>query len=903
MKRRIGLIFIVIISSFLKSAAQNQWILSGSGYGIDFTTNSPTFFYHGIGKDIRVPLSMAVDSVGDILFYSDGVHFWNRNNQLLTEYNLSINSPPFYSTIISDYEMKNKFYQFVLQTGDGNYLNTIIFEDGKIDIKSSELLIKSKFGGGVVPFTICQSMVAIEGPIMKDGGFYANLYSFSDEENRIEVSEKLLGARNNEWPASFSNKVSPRGTHWAFITKDIKTSEYFLNIYKINFTTKSINSGAKTKIGLDNKTGGAFNINNGFEFSIDGNYIYCASVAVEDKINIIQFDLNLNPIDSVEIGYISTSVNRVSDMKLTPKGEILINKRLWFDDTPWFAKIPHPNNRGFENNFIGKGLALPEDLYEGQLYFPVFPSNNLFYDKNYETIPDTTICSGETIKLGPNPQNHLTYDWSPKTNLDFADIANPDFSLENTTGDTLEIKYKLIVTDSLCPRENTLVVKVKPSPKAEIIGKDSVCPGVEGHEYKFQEVEGYKYSWQINGGEIISGADSSTVTTKWYQPNFDASIKISAISGDECNDVVAQLPIRVNYELKTETPKGAALICTNDLMDQSYQVTDTKASTYSWGLNEGLLRDDYTSAITVDWTGKDGMKIWVNEMSITSDTVCYGVSDTLFVKVNPDTMTININSVSVNKETNASVDILWSPSNRFELKEGVLLRKRNFGEISWEDQIEIPQTGNWHDENVDVNSQAYEYQIIGESICESEKQSRIHNTILLEHDEELTEHEMELFFNDYKGWPKGVVQYEIFNKLPDGENTKVDDLSPNNNIYLITNSPEKDHNYVVKAISKDGKESWSNSISLTFKNTLFVPNVITSNGDGFNDTFKIKNLEYYPENYLKIFNRLGREIFSQKNYKENWPSESIQSGTYYYQLDIFGGKASSLKGWVYSINN
>ena len=74
---------------------------------------------------------------------------------------------------------------------------------------------------------------------------------------------------------------------------------------------------------------------------------------------------------------------------------------------------------------------------------------------------------------------------------------------------------------------------------------------------------------------------------------------------------------------------------------------------------------------------------------------------------------------------------------------------------------------------------------------------------------------------------------------------------------------------------------------------LVIPNVITPNGDGFNDFFVITNISYYPGNELLIFNRWGKEIASYTNYQNDWDGikndgSRAADGVYYFILRIPG---------------
>jgi gliding motility-associated-like protein len=73
--------------------------------------------------------------------------------------------------------------------------------------------------------------------------------------------------------------------------------------------------------------------------------------------------------------------------------------------------------------------------------------------------------------------------------------------------------------------------------------------------------------------------------------------------------------------------------------------------------------------------------------------------------------------------------------------------------------------------------------------------------------------------------------------------------------------------------------------------------MVTMNGDGFNDLFKIENLSLYAQNQLQILNRWGRVVFKSDNYQNNWPPSDVVAGAYYYVLDL-SGPDESYKGWI-----
>mgnify|MGYP001228375927 FL=1 len=67
---------------------------------------------------------------------------------------------------------------------------------------------------------------------------------------------------------------------------------------------------------------------------------------------------------------------------------------------------------------------------------------------------------------------------------------------------------------------------------------------------------------------------------------------------------------------------------------------------------------------------------------------------------------------------------------------------------------------------------------------------------------------------------------------------------------------------------------------------LTIPNIITPNGDGFNDVFEVTNLPYYPNSILMVYNRWGKKIYETSNYLNDWDGEDFADGTYYIILRV-----------------
>jgi gliding motility-associated-like protein/uncharacterized repeat protein (TIGR01451 family) len=79
-----------------------------------------------------------------------------------------------------------------------------------------------------------------------------------------------------------------------------------------------------------------------------------------------------------------------------------------------------------------------------------------------------------------------------------------------------------------------------------------------------------------------------------------------------------------------------------------------------------------------------------------------------------------------------------------------------------------------------------------------------------------------------------------------------------------------------------------------------IPNVITPNGDGDNDTFEIKGLGKFSGSEIVILNRYGDHVLEKTNYQNNWDAPGQVAGTYFYVLKLTdrSGKVHEFTGWI-----
>lgn len=122
----------------------------------------------------------------------------------------------------------------------------------------------------------------------------------------------------------------------------------------------------------------------------------------------------------------------------------------------------------------------------------------------------------------------------------------------------------------------------------------------------------------------------------------------------------------------------------------------------------------------------------------------------------------------------------------------------------------------------------------------------------------------------------------------------------------------------VVAVSSFGCESVSKEmkVRIVIEDDIEVFNSVSPNNDGDNDFFRIRNIDFYPENTVSIFNRWGSEVFKTTSYGQTDTNvfrgisdgkltiqreQELPDGTYFYILSYKNtlGIEKNLSGYLY----
>jgi gliding motility-associated-like protein len=247
-----------------------------------------------------------------------------------------------------------------------------------------------------------------------------------------------------------------------------------------------------------------------------------------------------------------------------------------------------------------------------------------------------TICNGDTLTL--TATGATSYTWSV---LGGATIGTgPSVQVFPITATT----YVVIGTNgNSCSNSDTISVVVNPAATiTAITGTTSVCPGVTGVQYWVINPDpNSTYIWSVTNGTIASGQGTDTITVDWSTTSGIGTVTVIEQTNLGCHSLPITLQVTINVFLTPVAPTGPTSFCANEALGV-YTTLNTSGSIYIWTAQGGtIVSGDSTSIVTVDWNvlGPQVVALWYQEISFTSVDTCYGISDTLYVTINPAPVT------------------------------------------------------------------------------------------------------------------------------------------------------------------------------------------------------------------------------------------------------------------------
>jgi len=419
----------------------------------------------------------------------------------------------------------------------------------------------------------------------------------------------------------------------------------------------------------------------------------------------------------------------------------------------------------------------------------------------------------------------------------------------------------------------TYNVTVNALPVPTIAGPTPVCVGVTGNVYT-TEAGMSNYLWTVSAGGTITaggGTGNNTVTVTWTT----TGAKTVTVNYNNLNGCTATSPTTYNVTvnaLPVPTIAGPTPVCVG-VVGNVY-TTEAGMSNYTWGVSVGgtLTAGGRTgnNTVTVTWATTGAKTVTVNYNNLNGCTATSPTTYNVTVNALPVAMASNNGPIC----TGSALSLTGGPAAMMTYS---WTGPNGFTSLLQNPSVSAPATL--------AMAGVYTLTVTNAGVCMSTSTTTVtvnENPIAIAGPaQELTfvfETQMaaELSSPDTGEW--SLISGSGHISDIHSPTTMVTELSTGENIFL----------WKVQNSSCEA----SAEVKITVYD-LFVPSVITPDGDGKNDYFKI--IENIGKVELIIFNRWGNVEYTNGNYLNDWDGRNnkgleLPMDTYFYVLKFEDGK-------------
>lgn len=493
------------------------------------------------------------------------------------------------------------------------------------------------------------------------------------------------------------------------------------------------------------------------------------------------------------------------------------------------------------------------------------------------------MCSGDTVTIGPLPTDSLIYSWTNHLGLMDTTISRPRFTAQTLESKTEKLILTVISSQTSCLSQDSVWVQIHPLPILPGLNGPSFICGLDSiRTYRFNQAvkPSWNVSWLVKNGEILTSAPSGA-SVRWLNL-VGATIQARVVDSLGCSSLGDTLRVS-GVSLPAGILSGPDFLCSGRFEQIPFALVGASGS--DWvvsGANHYVQPSP--NQIQVDFDSLAGSTFKIQAIPISSEG-CRG--DTLTKILDVDRFLPVIEAVSVQNPG----EVLLSYSglqNRSGLR---LFYGEGLENIQPESAIEQAVLSS-------LNTQKLlRFQLAGTDRCQIERRSNIHGIMVgkAKADVEAAHVNIQTKWTPYEA--AQLPLYELFIESPSPVR-RLAEISDTNFFVGPYESAERPTFRVRATWTKGGKqwESWSDTFSPDFQMpALFIPNLITPNGDGRNDTFEIPYLYFFSRARLEIVDRWGKKVYSTDAYQNDWDAATVQGGVYFFRLDLDG---KWLNGWI-----
>jgi gliding motility-associated-like protein len=510
-----------------------------------------------------------------------------------------------------------------------------------------------------------------------------------------------------------------------------------------------------------------------------------------------------------------------------------------------------------------------------------------------------TLCSGSAAQLGAAPVAGLTYSWSPATGLSSATSANPTLTLTNTTAANLTQLYTLTVTNAAtgCASTGTVATTVRPVVVPGTIGADqTVCLGTAAAPLTSTTAASggagpISYQWQVSPDNVTWAAVASA-TTPTYSPGpvttlrYYRRVATDALCGTANSNVVTvktQTPLVLGVALPTPAAQ-----CAGTAMTFAPVPTNAgPAPAYRWFVNNTQVA---TSATFTSSTLANGDQVRVELVPTTGFCATNSATATATVSLIPVAQPTVAMSIQTVLPVCSGTPVTFRATNVTNLGTGTQYQWQVDGVAV--SGAQTTSAGNTFTSSTLRDGQVVTLALLTTTPCGPVRVVSNAIPVAINHTPAVD-----------AGPNKTIMEGEQVVLEGSADGTYPVTWTPNLGLTFASNqlrptaAPTVTTTYTLSA--QLGSCASQSSMTVTVTPRLRIPNALSPNGDGRDDTWQIDNIGAYPDNRVLVFNRWGSKIFETSGYHRGneWngaiSGQPAPVGTYYYVITLGNGKSYS----------
>ncbi|MFD2514318.1 gliding motility-associated C-terminal domain-containing protein [Pontibacter locisalis] len=504
-------------------------------------------------------------------------------------------------------------------------------------------------------------------------------------------------------------------------------------------------------------------------------------------------------------------------------------------------------------------------------------------------ITSNSISNGQTICSNTTPATlngslpagggttGLEYQWERSSDgLNFASIVGAhgqDYTPNALTSDTWfrrKVKAAGPCAESI---SNTVKVTVVPLPATPVAEGETVCAGNSATlrvNNPSSTADNITYHWY----NVVSGGNSLASGISFTTPILTASTTyyVEAVNGNGCiSSSRRAVQVLVDQPISNNSISSPQRVCsgaTPAAFTGTVPAGGNGTYTYQWQYStDGATFTDIPGATGQGYTSADKFVVttWFRRKVIAGGPCAESISNTVKVEVVQLPVAPTVNSAAI------------CPGNSVTLSVSAMAGLT----VEWYD---APQGGNLifigstFRTPVISSTTSYWVQTVNANRCVSAtrqevKVNAVGPQVAITDNITITEGKM-VQLN-----ATGGVAYSW---------SPAEELS-DASIANPVATPTKTTTYYVAITTKEGC-TVTKGVTITVLPKVEITNVITPNGDGFNDKFLIRNIENYPNCIVEIYTRWGEKIFESKGYSEPWDGRKngtpLPMSAYYYIIRL-----------------